>query len=348
MSYQRDYQDRIKIGLVGVGGHAYRNILPALHFLPVRLQAVCDINLELARKTAGEYGSAKAYATTAEMYKEEQLDAVLLCVSPQMHPALACEAFAANLHVWLEKPVAMAASEVEEMIRHRNGKACVVGFKKAFMPVTQKAIQLLGKKEYQPISSIAAQYPVPFPPDGKASLKKRESTGWLGNSCHPISLLVALGGKAESVTTFRGPGEGSVSLIRFANGILANLHADIGAGSSQPSERYTIYGRKITLSIENSVRLILQRGIPFAYGKSVSYLGGDEESGAVVWEPQNTLSTLENKSLFSQGIFAELDSFCRQVRSGQREWIGSLEFSLEVMKIYEATLCSEGATISLI
>jgi hypothetical protein len=92
----------------------------------------------------------------------------------------------------------------------------------------------------------------------------------------------------------------------------------------------------------------LQRGIPFAYGKTTSYLGGDEETGAVVWEPQNTLSTLENKSLFSQGVFGELEAFCRQVQSGEREWIGSLEFALEVTKVYEGALRSEGATISLV
>jgi predicted dehydrogenase len=347
MSYQRDYQNRLKIGLVGVGSHAYRNILPALHYLPVRLQAVCDINLDLARKTAEEYGSVKAYATTAEMYRQEKLDAVLICVSPQLHPSLACEAFAANLHVWLEKPAAMFASEVEEMIRHRQGKICVVGFKKAFMPVTGKAIQLLEKKEYQPISSIVAQYPVLLPPDGKDILKERKFTDWLGNGCHPLSMMVALGGKVESVVAHRSPGGAGICILRFANGMIGNLHADVGAGSSQPSERYTIYGNKVTLSIENSSRLVLQRGVPFAYGKSVSYLEGGEQSGAVVWEPQNTLATLENKALFSQGMFAELDSFCRQAQSGQLEWIGSLEFALEVMKIYEAALRSDGKTVTL-
>ncbi len=347
MPYQRDYKNRLNIGLIGVGSHAYRNIIPALHYLPVRLTAVCDINLGLARKTAEEYGSVKAYATPAEMYRQEKLDAVLISVSPQLHPSLACEAFASNLHVWLEKPVSMFASEVEEMIRHRGDRVCVVGFKKAFMPVTQKVIRLLAKKDYQPISSILAQYPVHLPPEGESVLSERKFTDWLGNGCHPISLLVAVGGKVKSVATIRSPGSASICVLQFANGIVGNLHADSGAGNSQPSERYTIYANHITLTIENCSRLVLQRGVPFAYGQSTTYLEGDEESGAVVWEPQNTLATLENKALFSQGIFAELDSFCRQIDSRQREWLGSLEFSLEVMKIYEAALRSEGATIDL-
>ena len=56
MSYQREYQEKLKIGIVGVGSHAYRNILPVLTFLPVSLQAICDKNLLLAQATAAQYG----------------------------------------------------------------------------------------------------------------------------------------------------------------------------------------------------------------------------------------------------------------------------------------------------
>ena len=37
------------------------------------------------------------------------------------------------------------------------------------------------------------------------------------------------------------------------------------------------------------------------------------DQGAVVWEPQNTLSTLENVSLMTQGVYGSLKSFCDQV-----------------------------------
>jgi predicted dehydrogenase len=56
MSYQRDYSKRLRVGIVGVGSHCYRNLLPALNFLPVELVAVCDTNLDVAKKTAAQYG----------------------------------------------------------------------------------------------------------------------------------------------------------------------------------------------------------------------------------------------------------------------------------------------------
>ena len=42
MSYQREFSHRLRAGLVGIGSHAYRNILPVMNFLPVQLVAVCN------------------------------------------------------------------------------------------------------------------------------------------------------------------------------------------------------------------------------------------------------------------------------------------------------------------
>ena len=72
MSYQRDFEQRLKVGIVGVGSHAYRNLLPAMNFLPVSLQAVCDRNGRLAQVTAAQYG-----AKAGQRLRGEQLRALL-------------------------------------------------------------------------------------------------------------------------------------------------------------------------------------------------------------------------------------------------------------------------------
>ncbi len=53
MSYQRDYKKRLRVGMVGIGSHTYRNLLPTMNFLPVQLEAICvKSNRERARVTA--------------------------------------------------------------------------------------------------------------------------------------------------------------------------------------------------------------------------------------------------------------------------------------------------------
>jgi predicted dehydrogenase len=347
MTYQRDFEKRLKVAIVGVGSHAYRNLLPALNYLPVSLKAVCDRNRALAEVTATQYGAPAFYESTAEMYRKEHLDAVFLCVSPLQHPALACEAFDAGVHVWMEKPPARRASEVVEMIRRRKDRIAVVGFKKAFMPATQKAIEIFSNAAYAPLRSILAEYPMTIPADGEAVLKEGRYENWLRNGCHPISLCVAVGGPVSAVTVHRAIDGGGVCVLEFASGAIGNFHLAAGENRGQPIERYSFFADRCHLVIDNGLRVTLQRGIPFQYGKTTTYAPEGLDTGAIVWEPQNREATLENKALFTQGIYQEMRYFCDQVLSGKPAEKGSLEFTLQVMMVNEAGLISGGRRIDI-
>jgi predicted dehydrogenase len=347
MTYQREFEKKLKVGIVGVGSHAYRNILPAMNYLPVTLQAVCDTNRPLAEATATQYGASGCYTSAAEMYRNENLDAVFLSVSPLLHPELACEAFDAGLHVWMEKPPARRVAEVEEMIRRRKDRIAVVGFKKAFMPATQKAIEVFATKAYAPLRSILAEYPMTIPEDGEAVLREGQYLNWLRNGCHPLSLCMAVAGAVAAVTVHRAAHGGGVCVLEFANGVIGNFHMAAGENRAQPLERYSFFGDKCHLVIDNGLRLTLQRGIPFQYGRTTSYVPEGFESGAIVWEPQNREASLENKALFTQGIYQELYYFCVQVLAGKPAEKGSLEFTVDVLKVYEAALLSKGGRVAI-
>ena len=345
MNYQREFDRVLRVGIVGVGSHAYRNLLPAMTFLPVSLRAVCDIDLARAQRTAAQYGVTACYADAAEMYQHEHLDAVFLSVSPQQHPALACQALDAGLHVWMEKPPAMRVAEVEEMLRHRGDRVVVVGFKKAFMPAAEKALEVFAQGEYGTLQSLLAEYPVSVPADGAAVLRDGAYVNWLANGCHPLSFMLAIGGSVSAVTTHRGRLEGGVCVLEFSSGAIGNLH--LAEGGRLPLERYVCYGQSCQLVVDNCFRVTLQRGIPFSYGHTTNYAPEGFESGAIVWEPQNTLATLENRLLFTQGIYQEMRYFCDCVLAGQRATRGSLEFAREIMRVYEASLLSAGDRITL-
>lgn len=347
MTYQREFEKRLKVGFVGVGSHTYRNLLPALNFLPVSLQAICDPNRELGEKTAAQYGAGGYYQTAAEMYRNERLDAVFISVSPLHHPRLACEALDAGLHVWMEKPPATRVSEVAEMIRHRKDKVVVVGYKKAFMPATEKIMEIFSDAAFAPLRSILAQYPMTIPEDGEAVLREGKYVEWLRNGCHPLSLCLAVAGPVSAVTVHRAAHGGGVCVLEFANGVIGNFHLAAGENRGQPIERYSFFGDKCHAFIDNGLRVTLQRGIPFQYGKITSYLPEGLDSGAIVWEPQNREATLENKAIFTQGIYQEMKYFCYQALAGKPAVKGSLEFTLEVMKVYEAALLSGGKRIEI-
>lgn len=349
MTYQREFDRVLRAGIVGVGSHSYRNILPALHYMPVNLVAMCDLDPELLGKTAAEYGVSQTYTDAEQMYREAQLDVVFLCAGPQYHPGLAIPALQAGLHVWMEKPPAMRAAGVEEMIAARGDRVCAVGFKKAYMPATLKAKELLASPDFGQLRSLLAVYPMTIPADGARVLEAGEYCNWLANGCHPLSLMLALGGRVSSVTTLLGPGEQAVGVVylQFASGASGVFHLAGGTPQGYAVEQYELFGENRAISIDNSARVAYHRGIPFNYRAQRDFTAPGLDSGSVVWEANHCLATLENKAIFVQGIYNELMDFCAAVLEGRQPEIGTLEFALHVMQVYEAGLVSAGSPVAI-
>ena len=58
---QRIFEQRIKVGFIGCGGHSFRNIYPTFQYAPVDLNAVCDLNKERADIYARQFVAKRAY-----------------------------------------------------------------------------------------------------------------------------------------------------------------------------------------------------------------------------------------------------------------------------------------------
>ncbi|HTT89337.1 MAG TPA: Gfo/Idh/MocA family oxidoreductase [Acidimicrobiales bacterium] len=339
MCYQRSFEQKLRVGAVGVGSHCYRNILPTLTYLPIELVAIADPRVDVAEKTTRQYGARAAYSSALKMYESEELDAVILAVSARQHPVLSLEAFACGLHVWMEKPPAVSVVDIDEMIRARGDLIAVVGYKKIFMPATVKALELMAMDAMQPLRTISGLYPVGLPPagasvDGPTSLQ----TQWLDNGCHPVSLLLTLAGHAAAISVHYGPEGSGFLVIRHRNGAVSSLQLATGGPTFQPIERYIVLGGRGSVEIVNTRKVIYQRGIDFDYGTGTSFANPGVGSGAVVWEAQDSFNTLENKAVVTQGLYGSLKHFTDCVLNHAPVERGSLEFAREVTGIYEDAL----------
>lgn len=346
MPYQREFAQRIPAAVIGAGSHCYRNILPVLNYLPVELRAVCNPSEDRGKATARQYGCVH-YSDTESLYRNEaDIAAVFIIVSPQMHPSLVKEALAKGKHVWVEKPAALRALEVRDMISARKDKVVVVAHKKAFMPAALKAKEIAASGKYGNLKSILAVYPMTIPENGEEILEKREAPNWLLNGVHPLSFLSEIGGKADEVCAYTNKqGYGTV-VIRFAGGVMGNLH--LASGPKPSVERYELFGESWQMSIQDQ-RVELRRGIPFDYARTTTFVPEGDDSGTIVWNAANCLATLENKALFTQGFYGETKYFCDCILEGRQpvSGTGSLEQALEIMRIYEAALLSHGKPVKL-
>lgn len=355
ITYNPDYERRVRVGFIGCGGHSYRNIFPTFQYAPVDLVAVCDLNRERAAQIGKQFGAPTVYTDYAEMLAREALDAVFIVTGydPQGHPLyppIANAAMRAGVHAWIEKPPAASADEIRGMQRvsAETGKFVMVGFKKMFFPANVKARSLITQPDFGRITSITARYPQALPPyeDRGDSLKM---VGFLDHIVHPYSVLKYLAGSVDSIHVERNAINGaSVTAIRFTSGAIGSLHLSMGQAGLSPLERTEIVGEQANVVVDNNLRVTYYRGASAGagYGREADYYHATE-TPTLFWEPEFSLGQLYNKGLFLLGYAPEVLYFCECVLANTPPERANLADALELMRIYDAYCQPDGAPVRI-
>ncbi|MAG35088.1 MAG: hypothetical protein CL878_02400 [Dehalococcoidia bacterium] len=345
MTYNFEYDRKVRAGFIGCGGHAYRNIFPTFQYAPVDLIAVCDLQPNRAAAFARQFGARQTYTDHREMLARERLDAVFVVAGYDehhrpLHPHLAMDAMRAGAHVWIEKPPASSLAEVKAMqtVSRDTDRFVSVGYKKMFFPAIAKAREISQRPEFGQPTSLVIRYPQGLPPL-EARSESRAMRCFLDHFFHPASIVHSIMGPVTTVTYQREPlTGGSVSTVTFASGAVGAMHLAGSQSWSGPLERLEIVGEGAFVVVENGVNLRYyregaRRG-QGSYGRAASYIGTDEES-PVVWEPEFSLGQLYNKNLFLLGYAPEVLYFCDCVLDDRPPELANLDDTLAMMRWYE-------------
>lgn len=142
--------EKIKVGMIGCGGHSGANICPALSPAGLELIAVCDKVWATAEARAKQYNIKKFYTDYREMCDSEEIDAVLVVIGPEAHYELAIPLVQRGYHVWIEKPCSATAAQAEEMVQaaEEAGRMIQVGFNYRYTVGIQKAMSLIQNGQF--------------------------------------------------------------------------------------------------------------------------------------------------------------------------------------------------------
>ena len=128
---------QIKIGLIGLGEVAQLMHLPLLaDDQRFAITAVTDVSPSLREHVARRYSVPKVPGSAAELIADPELDAVMILTPDFLHAPLLEAAIRAGRHVFIEKPAALTAAELEPIValNRTNGKVVFVGYMRRFAP----------------------------------------------------------------------------------------------------------------------------------------------------------------------------------------------------------------------
>lgn len=147
-----------KVGVVGAGG------MLQYHAAGFRqgggeVAAIADVNVEAAKAAAASWEVPNTFGDVGEMLASD-IDAVSIIVPNKFHAPLAIQALEAGKHVFCEKPPALNAGEVKQMVAaaEQSGKTLMFNFNNRARPESQAMMAYIRDGVVGTINSAQSQW----------------------------------------------------------------------------------------------------------------------------------------------------------------------------------------------
>ena len=231
----------LRVGVIGLNGIGGRHAEAVAKMDGVDLVAVADLREELRNSFAQKF-RARAFSDYRQMVEKEKLDAVVIATPHNWHAPMSLVCLEAGLHVFVEKPIAMAVSEADRLIEtaQAKGRVLAVGHNYRTFPGNRALKQLIDNGDLGAIHRVLWQWlevraETYYRRDMWRCTWAQAGGGVLMNQVsHDIDLLCWLFGEPVSVSAMIenwGHGaeieDAAIACVKFASGALCNLQFSI-------------------------------------------------------------------------------------------------------------------------
>ncbi len=129
---------KLRIGVLGAGNYANAVFLPAIKNNPhTELVAIASANGLSARQTASKFNFQYAASDEDEVYKDPEIDAIVILTRHNMHSTQVINALGNGKHVFCEKPLVISEQELDQVsnvYQDSVSQQLTVGFNRRFSP----------------------------------------------------------------------------------------------------------------------------------------------------------------------------------------------------------------------
>ena len=209
------------IGVGSLGRHHARNYAELAREARVEFTGVCDANPETAARIAADNGSSH-FVDWRDLL--DKADAVSIATPTETHCEIACAFLERGVHVLVEKPMALAVSEADQMIAaaEKSGAKLMVGQLERFNPAMVALRPHVTNPLYFEIHRVS-----PFPNRSldvdvvlDVMIHDLDAVQWLVGTDVKISEIRAVG-----IPVISDKVDAANARIEFENGAVANITA---------------------------------------------------------------------------------------------------------------------------
>ena len=251
----------VNIALIGAGNFATGTLIPALKkSRSARLRGICSAGGLSAKSAARRHGFEYCTSDYQDLLNDENVEAVVIATRHDTHARFAVEAARAGKHVFVEKPLALNATQLQEVIAAQSdsGKIIMPGLNRRFSPLSV-AVRNFFDGRAGPIAVVCRVNAGPIP--ANSWYQDAEESGWriVSEGCHFVDLIQFICG-CRPVRVFAemiggdvagGQNDNCSVLLRMEDGSVATLVYISNGDPSVGKERIEVFGQERTAVIDN-------------------------------------------------------------------------------------------------
>lgn len=245
------------IGIIGSGNFTKMTMMPALKDSGANYKYIASNGGVTGTAVAQKYNIANSTTDYKQVLNDAEVDLVLITTRHDLHAPMVKETLAAGKNVFVEKPLALNLTELNEIIeiQQKTEKNITVGFNRRFSPHTIKIKQLVGNAPMNVIATMNAGF---IPPNVWVHDMKVGGGRIIGEACHYIDLITYLtGSKVKSVCMNSmgiNPEENTDNasiLLKYENGSTGVINYFANGSKAYSKERLEVFSQERTFIMDN-------------------------------------------------------------------------------------------------
>jgi polar amino acid transport system substrate-binding protein len=261
----------INTGFIGAGSFAQSYLIPNVKTSGGSLDGVVTSRGITAKNVGDKFGFNFCSSDINDVLGNEKINTVFIATPHSSHAELVIKSLEANKNIFVEKPLAINAEELDGVIeaKKKNSHPVMVGFNRRFAPISESIKkEFLNTGEPMVINiRINAGF---IPKDNWIQQKDIGAGRIIGEMCHFIDLMQYFT-SSEPVKVYADcinstndkitPADNIAIVIKFANGSVGNLTYLANGDKSMPKELIEVFsGSKVGIINDFKDGLIYKNG----------------------------------------------------------------------------------------